>query len=79
MLSMIFVFTILIASALPAFTGENRYDFYLAVAEKDLEAFGIPFCKMVETRMGMRPCLAIRDMLPGGPKFESMAEVLEIK
>ncbi|KAK7474880.1 hypothetical protein BaRGS_00033882 [Batillaria attramentaria] len=55
------------------------YDFYLAVAESDLEAFGIPFAEMVERRMNMKPCVTLRDIVPGTAKYETMAETLETR
>lgn len=57
----------------------EKFDFYLAVPEQDVETFGIPFCKMVEDRMGMKPCLSIRDIVPGRPKFEAIAHTLETR
>ena len=59
---------------------ENEtFSFYLAVSEDDLEEFGIPFCNMVEQRMNMKPCLTIRDKLPGTAKFETIAETIETR
>lgn len=60
-------------------TADSEYDFYLAVAEDDLESFGLPFAKLVEQRMNMRPCLTIRDIPAGAPRFEAMADILERK
>ena len=59
-------------------SGQDKFDFYLAVSEEDLEDFGLPFCRMVERQMNMRPCLTLRDIGPGY-KYENMAEALETK
>lgn len=66
-------------SAQPDNNEKADYDFYLAVAEKDLETFGLPFATMVERRMGMRPCLTLRDIVPGTALYETMAKTLETR
>ncbi|XP_070174950.1 myeloid differentiation primary response protein MyD88-like [Littorina saxatilis] len=57
---------------------DQKFDFYLAVPDEDLEDFGIPFCRMVERRMNLKPCMTIRDV-ELGPKYETMAHTLETK